>query len=155
MEKGQKNEVGRLFNKTKNVIVCIWILITLTFLVTEQPKRNVLEPVRDGPIMKDGEVVEGPKNIFRHGVLGCCSKPDAICCAILLDAYICPCLVFGSIWKKTSGGEKCCNHFCYPCCGFFCGCLLGFFHVVPCLLICLRSNYRKEFKYFIRIQNVF
>ena len=123
--------------------------------MTEQPKRNVLAPVRDGPIMKDGEVVEGPKNIFRHGVLGCCSKPDAICCAIFLDAYVCPCLVFGSMWKKTSGGEKCCNDFCYPCCGFFCGCLLGFFHVVPCLLICLRSNYRKEFKYFIRIQNAF
>ena len=97
--------------------------------------------------MKDGEVVEGPKNIFRHGVLGCCSKPDAICCAIFLDAYICPCLVFGSMWKKTSGGEF--FDFCYPCCGFFCGCLLGFFHVVPCLLICLRSNYRKGFQFFI------
>ena len=118
--------------------------------MTTQPKRNVIEPVRDGPMMNDGEVVEGPKNIFRHGVLGCCSKPDAICCAILLDAYICPCLVFGSMWKKTSGGEKCCNDFCYPCCGFFCGCLLGFFHVVPCMLICLRSNYRKGFKKFSR-----
>jgi len=117
--------------------------------VTEQPKRNVLKPVGNGPIINDGEVVEGPKNIFRHGVLGCCSKPDAICCAILLDAYICPCLVFGSMWKTTSGGEKCCNDFCYPCCGFFLGCILGFFHCVPCMLICLRSNYRTGFKNFI------
>ena len=100
-------------------------------------------------MVNNGEVVEGPKNIFRHGVLGCCGQPDAICCAILLDAYICPCFVFGSMWKKTSGGEECCNDFCYPCCGFFCGCMLGFFLINPCMLICLRSNYRTGSKYII------
>ena len=73
--------------------------------MTDQPKRNQVspevlpdgeakpdEPVKTQPLAGDGEVIESQMLKFQHGVLGCCSKPDCMCCAIFIDAYICPCL---------------------------------------------------------------
>ena len=126
--------------------------------MTDQPRRNQVspevlpdgeakpdEPVKTQPLAGDGEVIESQMLKFQHGVLGCCSKPDCMCCAIFMDAYICPCFVYGSMWKKSSEEERCLQDFCYPCCGF----LLGFPIAYPCLLGFLRTRYRNGSHFFI------
>ena len=121
--------------------------------MTDQSKRNKVspddavfdDPVTNEPVTGDGEIVKKAKTEFHHGVLGCCSNPDyphvAICCAIFLDAYVCPCCVFGGMWRASSEEQRLCKDFCYPCCGFLFG--LPF---APCMLGFLRSKYRTGFR---------